>query len=182
MKRCFFALICVSLLTTWAAAQPISEKNDLANFQGKWKLIGGTINGKKLSETEAVATAMTVIFQGDRLNTFFKGQPKGSFSFKVNTAKTPREIDTVDLDGPNKGLKTKGIYAIDEDILKICLRNKLNGRPSKFEVPEGVDDIYFLLRRDPPKAFAYRSSVVTRLLGFAVSPVIRAAVIEKQKK
>ena|SRR5579862_2378446 len=168
-----------AMFATLAAVQPPTEKEDLERLQGNWKCIGGNITGKNFGETEAATMGMTFAFKGDRLQTFVKGQPTLTRSIKLTPHKSPREIDTVNLD-PAKPTKGRGIYALDGDMLQICLREDLNGRPGRFAVAEGTNDLLLILRKEKP--FAYRRSLVTQLLGYAVSPVVRAAVVEGQKK
>jgi uncharacterized protein (TIGR03067 family) len=174
-----FSLVSAALLATGAAAQPPTEKEDLERLQGTWKCIGGNVNGKTFGESEAATLGMAFAFKGDRLQTIVNGQPTMARSIKLAPHKSPREIDTVDLD-PAKPTKGRGIYALDGDMLQICLREDLNGRPGRFAVADGTNDRLWILRKDRPMAFS--RSLVTRLLGYAVSPVVRAAVVEGQKK
>ncbi|HYV34786.1 MAG TPA: TIGR03067 domain-containing protein [Gemmataceae bacterium] len=181
MKSLLISLSCVGLLTTLSAAQTPAGKDDMAKFQGKWRLVGGSVNGKKLGDAEAVAMDMMLSIKGDQIATYFRGVQKALLSFKIDPSKDPKEIDTVDLDGISKGVKSRGIYAIDGDTLKMTLRDKYNGRPGKFEVPEGVEDLYVIMCREKPPP-QIGTTFSTRMLGYAVSPVLRAAVLEPVQK
>jgi uncharacterized protein (TIGR03067 family) len=172
-----FALACFCLVAGPAPAQPPTEKEELQRLQGNWKLVGGNIAGKSLSEAEAASKGMTFTIKGDHLIALVNGQPTLTRTMKLLTHKSPKEIDTVSV---GKATKGRGIYALDGDSLKICLREDINGRPVKFAVPDGTDDMLLILKRD--FALVYRRSVVTRMFGFAVSPVLRAAIVETQKK
>ena len=177
MKRKLFVLACICLAARPAAAQPPTEKEELQRLQGNWRFVGGSIAGKSFSVVEAASKGMIFTIKGDHLIALVNGQPTQTRSIKLVTHKSPKEIDTVDL---SKGTKGRGIYALEGDSLKICLREDINGRPVKFAVPEGTDDMLLILKRD--MALVYRRSVVTRMFGFAVSPVLRAAIVETQKK
>jgi uncharacterized protein (TIGR03067 family) len=172
-----FALAFLCLAAGSAGAQPPTEKEELQRLQGNWRFVGGSIAGKSFTDAEAASKGMTFTIKGDHLIALVNGQPTLTRTMKLLTHKSPKEIDTVDL---GKGTKGRGIYALDGDSLKICLREDINGRPVKFAVPDGTDDMLLILKRDT--ALVYRRSVVTRMFGFAVSPVLRAAIVETQKK
>ena len=139
------------------------------------------LEGKKIGAAEATGLEIAFEVKGDRLFLFSKGKIKGTYSLKLGPHKSPREIDTVEVEGPAPGTKSRGIYALEGETLKLCLRDKLNGRPGTFTVAEGSDDMYWLLRRELPKVFVYQRSLAARMLGFAVSPVVQAAVVEGHK-
>jgi uncharacterized protein (TIGR03067 family) len=154
----------------------------LEKLRGRWVCVGGNRDGKKTGAAEAAALELVFEFKGDRLLAFSKGKIKVAYSVKLAPHKSPREIDTVAVEGQAQGTKSRGIYALDGETLKLCLRDRLNGRPGTFTVPEGSEDMYWLLRREVPKVFVYQRSLAARMLGFAVSPVVQAAVVEGHKK
>jgi uncharacterized protein (TIGR03067 family) len=181
VHRWLLSLTALSLLTALAAGQPPTDKQDLERLQGNWICIGGNFAGRSFGEAEAVEMVITFAVKGDRLQESEKGKLKATRSIKLSGQKSPREIDTVNLD-PTKLSKGRGIYAFEGDLLKICLRENLNGRPGKFEVREGSDDLYWILRRDQPKTVVEPRSLISQLFGYAVSPVMQAAVAKGLKK
>ena len=49
--------------------------------------------------------------------------PPVKFSFKVDSSKSPKEIDLIALDGPQKGKTMEGIYKLEDGKLMVCLRD-----------------------------------------------------------
>jgi uncharacterized protein (TIGR03067 family) len=182
VHRWLFSLMAVVFGTTMASSQPATEKQDLDRLQGTWTCIGGNFAGKSFSEAEAAKKQISLVVKGDRLQEFEKGKLRSTRALKLKVPlNSAREIDTVNLD-PTKLTRGRGIYAFEDELLKICLRENFNGRPGKFAVLEGTDDLYWILRRDQAKAVARPMSLVSRLFGYAVSPVVQAAVVEGLKK
>jgi uncharacterized protein (TIGR03067 family) len=53
---------------------------------------------------------------------------------RLDTTKSPKEIDMVFLDGPNKDRVGKGIYQIDGDMLRVCRSlDPQDERPKEFK-------------------------------------------------
>jgi uncharacterized protein (TIGR03067 family) len=76
-------------------------------------------------------------------------------TFVVDPSKKPATIDLVFTDEKNKGEKVLGIYALENDELKICLNTKF--RPSKKDDPRptefatksgGPGRLLFVLKRE----------------------------------
>ena len=60
--------------------------------------------------------------------------------FKLDPGKSPRAIDLIPQDGPDKGKTIYGIYALNKGQLKICAPNfggDLNKRPTDFKTTSG---------------------------------------------
>jgi uncharacterized protein (TIGR03067 family) len=183
VNRWLLSLTWLCLIGAFTAAQPpTSEKEDLKRMQGKWYLVGGHLEGKKVGENEAAALDWAFAIQANRVTKFIKGQIQESYSLSLDPTKSPKEVDMVQLDGLAKGAKIRGIFAVEDDTLKFCLRERFNGRPGKFGAREGSEDVYWILWKFDPKAIVYRRSLVIRMVGFAMSPVVQAALVEGQKK
>ncbi|MFO0798896.1 MAG: sigma-70 family RNA polymerase sigma factor [Gemmataceae bacterium] len=78
--------------------------------------------------------------------------------FRVTTdpSARPKQIDATMLDGPKKGETSPGIYAIDGDNLRICLRlqHLELGRPKGYSTTSGTTLYTFVLTRDKAAAAA----------------------------
>jgi uncharacterized protein (TIGR03067 family) len=182
VKHLLWHLCWLGVLAPWAPAQPPTEKEELDRFQGIWNCVGGNVAGKKIDDKEAAKLGWSFNIQGNRLTKTINGKTVESFALKLFTYRNPKEVDLEQLDGRDRGEKSRGIYAMDDEILRLCLRTKINGRPRTFDVPEGVDDVYLVLKKFVPKVTVYRRSLVTRMTGFTVSPAVAAAVVEAEKK
>jgi uncharacterized protein (TIGR03067 family) len=177
-------LICwLGLVLPWAPAQPPTEQEEIDRLQGKWICVGIGKDGKSLDEKEVVKLDWMYTIQGKRITKTVKGKTAEIYGTKLYTYRVPKEIDLERQDGSEKGEKSRGIYALDDVTLKLCLRTpKLNGRPREFKAIEGGDDIVLVLRKFVPPVIIYRRSVTTRLVGFTVSPAVAAALVAAEKK
>jgi uncharacterized protein (TIGR03067 family) len=102
------------------------------NFQidGKWKVVEMQLNGRKL--TKADECSDTWYFSNDSL--LRSDESKGSgkmYKVRIDAGKSPPHID---LTGPaerQNGAPLRGIYSIESDRLRICIRDASTkgGRP-----------------------------------------------------
>src|SRR5262245_39866009 len=100
MNRWLLALGLLGAATIPAAAQTQAEK-DYANMQGKWVMVGGRLDGKAISKVEADQLELVVVIKGDRMTASIKGKAnEGSIALKLDPTKSPKQVDTEDVDGP----------------------------------------------------------------------------------
>src|SRR5258707_15338555 len=112
MMRCLIAALALAALVSPASAQSAAQNEDLARMQGSWVLIGGRLNGRDLSPVEAQLADIAVTIKKDRMSVTFKGKASDSVSsIKLDPGKTPKQVDSEDIEGPGKGTKNQGIYA-----------------------------------------------------------------------
>jgi uncharacterized protein (TIGR03067 family) len=126
------ALLSCYLLVAPAQAGDAASA-DAKAMQGEWKVVGLEVQGKK-APPEAFAGGH-VIVKGDEM---LLGDRK--VKFKLDPRKTPRSIDLIPQDGPDKGKALFGIYALEKSRLKICAPNfggDMNKRPAEFRTTAG---------------------------------------------
>jgi uncharacterized protein (TIGR03067 family) len=127
-----FATLGGFVLALCAAAWAEDKKDvpkDLAPFQGTWKPVEVTIEGKPVPKESLAEGRFS--FDGEKVTVTEKGKDEvGSYS--VDSKMKPAVIDFI---GP-KGNKARGIYKFDKDgKLTICF-NKVKDAPR----PKGFDD------------------------------------------
>ncbi len=153
-------------------------------MQGTWVLIGGRINGRDITANEAQLVDIVVVIKGDEMRAIFKGKPSDSITrMKLDPSKSPAQVDTEDIEGPGKGTKNYGIYAVEGNTLKLCIRDKANGRPTAFvnKDDSNFDDCYLILKRVTPKDVPLRTTA-TALLSYVGHPALGAAVAARLKQ
>ena len=69
------------------------------------------------------------------------------FTFKLDPAKSPAQIDLVSLFERDKGKTFQGIYELNGDTLKLCLSRKEGDRPRSFTPRRDDAVVLFELRR-----------------------------------
>ncbi len=97
-----------------ADAAPPKEKA-VKDLQGDWRPLRAERNGQRESNIPSTAS---IVVNGDR---FELSGPHDVCKLKLDSSKTPAEIDITFMSGPDKGKTILGIYSLKEGRLTICL-------------------------------------------------------------
>jgi RNA polymerase sigma factor (sigma-70 family) len=136
-------------------------KTDTEKLQGTWEVLETRVNGETYPTHEV--TDHRLVIEGDkfRLTSMPKEPPKlGLYggmifiaTFKLNTTKSPRNIDLEMSKDPEAHEVCLGIYKLDGDDLVICLPylKPCERRPTEFKAEKGSDQQLYKLRRAKPK-------------------------------
>ena len=135
---CFILLagsaFCLSPLLADDAKPQKDAKNDSKLLEGSWKAVALEADGKE-APPEALK-GMRWSFKGSELQIADPGEKSGGkSSVKLDSTKTPKHIDLVVSEGPQKGKTMQGIFKFEKDRLVICLRGleaAEKGRPKEF--------------------------------------------------
>jgi uncharacterized protein (TIGR03067 family) len=125
-----------------------ATKDDLAKFEGTWKVQSATLGGEEVppeaaEKMEIVVSGTTIaIKDADRAGK--DGKPEEA-SFKLDPSKKPAHIDLTPTKKDDKRT-VQGIYEFDGDTLKLCW-NKHGTRPTEFASKPGTDMGMFVLKR-----------------------------------
>ena len=138
-----FALVAVAGL---ASAE--EKKFDAAKLEGKWKITEGTKSGTKVEEAnlkgEVIITKDSVTIKSPDMTHVM--------SYKLDTSKSPVQIDLEGKEGPAAGSKAEGIISLDGDTIKFAYTTNIPGfdgkRPEKFESPKDSKVFYFVMKKE----------------------------------
>jgi uncharacterized protein (TIGR03067 family) len=144
MKTSLLSLPVFVLFVGFAVAQG-EAKDDLAKFQGNWVVESVIVEGKELP-AEVVKVFKMSFKDGDY--TVLIGQEKTEGTFRLDPSKNPKTIDIVPDNGPDRGRKQPGIYAFDDDKIKICAAQPGKERPTNFETKDKIGYTVMTLRRE----------------------------------
>ena len=127
--------------------------DDAKNLQGKWEVVeliayGKAVDAKVFKGTQFVfiKDKLTITPPNDKIEEFVKR----TFSFKLDPAKKPAEIDLTVLDGKeDKGKVSRGIYELKGDTLRWCQPDgpNMKDRPTEFKSLEKSGLYLFTLKR-----------------------------------
>jgi uncharacterized protein (TIGR03067 family) len=134
----------------FAGCQSAAEKapgsgDDAAKMAGTWTLVSGTSDGEPLPE-EVVKNAKLAIV-GDKYTVELgkEGVKKGTQ--KIDSTKTPKQIDAQDAEGPTVGLN-HGIYEFTADgDFRVCFAAPGKDRPTEFSSKAGSGHFIHVWRR-----------------------------------
>jgi uncharacterized protein (TIGR03067 family) len=125
MRSAFLALAIVFAFATVGRADDAKDINDT------WKPAEGTNAGKAL----AVDAITLTITEGSKYAVKVAENTE-SGTFKFDAAKTPKTLDIMPSDGPQKGKTILAIYDLTADTLRVCYCLDGKTRPDKFESTE----------------------------------------------
>lgn len=140
---CFILLVgcacCLPALLADDAKPQKDAKDDSKLLEGSWKGVALEVGGKK-APPEAIKGG-SWSFKGLELQITDRGVKSDAKStVKLDSSKTPKQIDLVVPEGPQKGDTMQGIYKFEKDRLVICLRSleaAAKGRPTEFMTEAG---------------------------------------------
>jgi uncharacterized protein (TIGR03067 family) len=115
MKR---ALLALSVALLLAADNPALDagKEEAKKLEGAWDIISGVVAGKKVPP--AVLPVTQLIIKGDQLRLKLKEPGITEWTFKVDPAKKPKEIDLTPK-GAKRALPC--IYSLEGTELRLCM-------------------------------------------------------------
>jgi uncharacterized protein (TIGR03067 family) len=145
--RCLAVLAVVLLLAADDAKD--AKKKDLDLLQGTWTASSVEFNGDKV-EADIVKN-LSVVIDGDKMT--IKGESVevekyGKATLKIDPTTTPKIIDISITGGDEKGTTFEGIYEVDKDEWKLCIKLAGKERPAKFESKAGTQDVLAVFKRE----------------------------------
>ena len=106
---------------TARAADPAAD--EVKKLQGEWQVVEVEAKGKKAAKDDAEVKNMRFVIKDNEL-TFRAADGAGrerKKTFKLDPAKSPKEIDITSLDGQEKDQTAACIYKLEKDRLTICM-------------------------------------------------------------
>src|SRR3954471_10471066 len=142
MRR--IALLAVGVGLLIGADEP--NKEDRGRLQGTWTMASVVLDGMAVPEEYARTGRLDV--KGDNYRVTL-GVTVVS-TFKLDSARKPREIDFTFTDGPQKGQTVRGIYEFDGETYRMCrgLRPEVE-RPGQFASPPDSGLMLVVWKREP---------------------------------
>ena len=119
--------------------------DDLESLQGTWIFVGLEVDGAKVPD--AMLAGSRIIIKGDRFKSISGGVTYEG-TIKIDAAKSPKTLDLIFTDGPEKGKTAPGIYEVMSDNLKICLSLGPGNRPIEFVSKHGSGHALEMLKRE----------------------------------
>ena len=122
-----------SPLAATKAEDPPSRKlaqEDLKKLQGTWECVSMEREGDPIPAEQLKGTK--VVYEDDLATLYRDGEVFRRGLITLDTAKTPRRVNTWDLNGPYADQTVPGIYEIDGDTLKLCFSRPNVDRPKEF--------------------------------------------------
>ena len=139
-----FAICCFALALVWPPFVAADDKpaDDAKAIQGTWQMTHSEEEGVKMP-TDRVKECVCVLDNG-KLVMKYQGKIMAEGTYKIDPAKTPRQIDMIQNDEVGRG-----IYKLEKDRLTICASafpsNKT--RPDEFSTKAESRTMLLILER-----------------------------------
>jgi uncharacterized protein (TIGR03067 family) len=150
---CLSILFAGLLIAVAASANDGPPKDDLAKLNGTWLTVSLVNDGKTLVDEKTPPKqepTTKLVYDGNTWMVKVGNKTVAKGTFKIDAAKSPKEIDIFDESGV-KNEKTKlAIYEIDGDTYKYCLAPAGKPRPTEFASKEGNGHSLGVSKREVP--------------------------------
>ena len=138
-------LVGMALLLGAAAPGQNDAKTELRPIQGGWKMVLGFINGEELPADQVRTGELTI---EDAQYSVKLGAAASNSTIKIDSSKSPKQIDFTYSDGPQNGKTVKGIYKLTGDDLAICRGvTEIEARPTEFAAPNNSGLLLVIWKR-----------------------------------
>jgi uncharacterized protein (TIGR03067 family) len=125
-----------------------AAQGDLKKLQGTWQCVAMEREGDPVP-TEALKGS-TATYEDDRITLTRDGDVFRRGIVTLDPSKSPKRVNTWDLNGPYEDQTVPGIYEIDGDTLKLCFSRPGAERPALFTTKEGSGTLYCVYKRKKP--------------------------------
>jgi len=138
-------MIVLVLALSFSITARTGGAKDIDNIQGAWLPTTAEIGGRAFPDE--VRKSIRLVIKDDKY-TVTLGQEPDRGNLKLNPAATPKEMDVIGTDGPNKGKTFPAIYEYDGDTLRICYDLSGKSRPTEFKSKEGTQQFLVTYKRE----------------------------------
>ena len=154
MPRLMFSAV-LTFAVAAAVAGADGPAEEAKKLHGEWQAVEVQVKGKTAAKGDAELKDIRLIIDGDGItlpSPVGDGKDRKK-TFKLNPAKSPKEIDITSLDGQEKDQTAACIYKLEKDRLTICIpyfTQDPTVRPKEFK--SGAEDGMMLITLERVKA------------------------------
>ena len=120
------------------------KRSDLDAIVGDFIMLSGEVKGEQLS-VEIVKNAQ-VTNEGSK-HTVKVGDETLVGIHRMDSSKSPKEIESTDTEGPLKGQKYLGIYKWENGVWTVCFAAQGKDRPKEFTTKSGTGEIMHIWKK-----------------------------------
>lgn len=133
--RSRLALAVLALVLTAAADDRAASRKDLDQFQGTWVAVSMEREGEAVPAE--VFAGRTCEYQLDGFTLKQDGEPRRKGIVTLDASRSPKAINSWDLNGPYADTTVPGIYELKGDRLTLCFSSPGSERPKRFSTKSG---------------------------------------------
>ncbi|MCX7386807.1 MAG: TIGR03067 domain-containing protein [Planctomycetales bacterium] len=125
-------------------ASVVIAQDDSKTLEGTYALVGGEVKGEKIPES--VLKASSNINKGNK-HTVHVGDDTIIGTHRLESTKTPKEIDSTDTEGSFKGQTYLGIYKLENGVWTVCFAAPGKDRPKEFTTKSGTGELMHVWKK-----------------------------------
>jgi uncharacterized protein (TIGR03067 family) len=150
-RRTPWTLVVGLLVAVAAAAAEGPDKSSDPALDGDWDTVSFLRGGAPLPREKQFPDRLMTI-RGDTFSEKRNGKVAVRGKLKIDTAKSPRWMDTTFLEGgPGLNETVYGIYEVNGDTLRVCCAASGEPRPTAFESKTGTGLRLIVYKRHKPE-------------------------------
>jgi uncharacterized protein (TIGR03067 family) len=142
-----FTMLTVSILLVLPLATSADDaKQQLEKLQGTWTSVSYEIGGTKIEGDNLKAVVESITIKGEAF-AWKAGSSNDKGTIKIDATQNPKHIDFV-LE-QEEGVKVTtwvGIYSLEGDTLKFCVRPGVGDRPKDFSTQNVIYGVFTFKR------------------------------------
>ena len=149
----FLLLTAGLLLAADANRQDASSQSDLDRLQGTWSTVSIVSDGKTVmheKDPPRPGPATKVAYEGRKWIVKVGDKSVASGVIKVDSTKTPKELDVMDESGVINAKSKLAIFELEGDTYKYCIALAGKARPTEFASKKGSGHTLIVSKRDKP--------------------------------
>ncbi len=125
-----------------------AARDDLKQLQGTWQCVAMEREGDPVLAEDLKGSTAT--YEDDRITLTRDGEVFRRGIVTLDPSKSPKRVNTWDLNGPYEDQTVPGIYEVDGDTLKLCFSRPGSERPAAFTTKEGSGSLSVVYKRKKP--------------------------------
>jgi uncharacterized protein (TIGR03067 family) len=129
------AMLFINLVLSLSVAAWSRDAKSGDDLQGSWLPATAELGGQTFPDE--VRKSIKLVVKDDKY-TVTEGPAVDQGNLKLNPNSTPKELDIIGTDGPNKGKTFLAIYEREGDTLRICYDLSGKSRPTEFKSTKGT--------------------------------------------
>jgi len=126
---------------------------DFDKLQGTWVTVSLVSNGKTVMDENLPpkpGPTVKLVYEGNKWRVVVGEKAVATGTWKVNAAKTPKELDVLDESGTINDKTKLAIYELAGDTFRYCIGPAGKPRPAEFSAQEGSGNSLIVSRREKP--------------------------------
>lgn len=140
-----WTIAALALILAAAGDDRAASRKDLDQFQGTWVAVSMEREGETVPAE--VFAGRTCEYQFDGFTLKQDGEPRRRGIVTLDAGRSPKAINSWDLNGPYADATVPGIYELKGDRLTVCFSSPGSERPTRLSTKSGGGELLVVYER-----------------------------------